>query len=250
MDFACADAAPSFVPHIGRVGRFREWEAAVRFFFAYGRRAGVLFEQADCCMFRAPALVLLLFTAVTAARAEDGARGPERWLLERRDDFALGAADDRRPAPSPDPLSRLIEHCKRNAIGLGPLVALVPTLPEEGRRAELPTLALVARAQGRTLVSLTRVRTRPDDGQEVVMQRTLVSDLLAGQRFSLTVYEDHAISDAAARLMGFGTRLTFRPSGWPVRIEVLGSYDFDAGASAYLSLTGVFGAPPVPGTAR
>lgn len=197
-------------------------------------------------MLRAPALVLLLFTAVTAARAEDGARGPDRWLLERRDDLDLADERIRRPAASSDPLSRLIEHCKRNPVGWRPLVTLVPTAPEDGHRAELPTVALVARAQGRAIVSLTRVQARADDGQEVVMQRTLVSDLLAGRRFSLTVYEDHAISDAAARLMGFGTKLTFRPSGWPVRIEVLGSYDFDAGASAYLSLTGVFGAPPVP----
>ena len=78
------------------------------------------------------------------------------------------------------------------------------------------------------------------------MQRTLVSDLLAGRQFSLTVYEDHTIGDSTARLMGFGTRLTYRPPGWPVRLEVLGSYDFDAGASAYLSITGILAAPPLP----
>lgn len=198
-------------------------------------------------MLRAPALLLLLvLTAAAAARAEDGPRGPARWLFDRRDDLVAPEEAVLRRGPAADPLSRFFAHCKGNAIGLRPFVTLLPPPPEDVRRAELPTLAFFARANGRAIVSLTRVHARVDEGQQVVMQRTLVSDLLAGRRFSLTVYEDHTISDTAARLMGVGTRLTFRPSGWPVRIELLGSYDFDAGASAYLSLTGVFAAPPVP----
>jgi hypothetical protein len=197
-------------------------------------------------MLRAPALALLFFTAATAAWAEDGATGPGRWLLERKDDLLAAPGETSAPAPAADPLSLLIEHCKRNPIGLRPLVTLLPTPSDDGRTAELPTVAIFARAQGRTLVSLTRVQARADDGQEIVMQRTLVSDLLAGRQFSLTVYEDHTIGAAAARLMGFGTRLTFRPPGWPVRLEVLGSYGLDAGASAYLSITGIFAAPPLP----
>lgn len=195
-------------------------------------------------MLRAATLVLLLMATVTAARADGGATGPARWLLERDDvaDLVLPTV----PGSDADPLTRFIEHCKRNPIGLRPLVTLLPPENDGGRHAELPTIALFARAQGRTLVSLTRVQARPDDGQEVVMQRTLVSDLLAGRSFSLTVYEDHTIGDAAARLMGFGTRLTYRPLGLPFRVEVLGSYDFDAGASAYLAITGVFAAPPLP----
>jgi hypothetical protein len=147
-------------------------------------------------------------------------------------------------AGATDPLSRLLEHYKRDPIGIQPFVTLLPPESRDARNAALPTIALFARAQGRTLVSLTRVQARADDGQEVVMQRTLVSDLLAGRRFSLTVYEDHAIGDAAARLMGFGTRLTLRPPGWPVRLELMGSYDFDAGVSAFLAITGALGAPP------
>jgi hypothetical protein len=49
--------------------------------------------------------------------------------------------------------------------------------------------------------------------------------------------------------MGVGTRLTFRPAGWPFRIELLGAYDLDAGASGYLAITGVLGAPPLPAAA-
>ena len=149
-------------------------------------------------------------------------------------------------SPATDPLSRLIEHCKHDPVGIHPFVTLMPPDPDASRKATLPTFAFVARAQGTTIVSLTRVNARADDGQEVVMQRTLVSDLLASQRYSLTVYEDHAIGDAAARLMGFGTKLTFRPAGWPFRIELLGAYDFSAGASAYLAITSVFTAPPLP----
>jgi hypothetical protein len=207
---------------------------------------GIEFLQADRLMLRAPTLVLLFLTAATAAWAEDGPKGPSRWLLEREEDLSELAGEPRAPSPATDPLSRLIEHCKHNPIGLQPLVTLLPTPSDGGRKAELPTIALFARAQGRTLVSLTRVQARADDGQDIVMQRTLVSDLLAGRQFSLTVYEDHTIGDATARLMGFGTRLTYRPSGWPVRLEVLGSYDFDAGASAYLSITGILAAPPLP----
>ncbi len=197
-------------------------------------------------MRRAPALVLLLCTAATAAHAEDRARGPQRWLLEPTEDADRGHDEVRAPTAAVDPLSRFVAHCKRDPVGLWPIATLVPPPADGGRNAELPTLALFARAQGRTLVSLTRVQARPDAGQEIVMQRTIVSDLLAGRRFSLTVYEDHAISDAAARLMGIGTRLTLRPAGWPFRVEVLGAYDVDAGASAYVAITGVFAAPPLP----
>jgi hypothetical protein len=195
-------------------------------------------------MFRVWVIGFLVVTAATAAAAENGSRGPERWLRERREEAIFADPEPERPRVGTDPLSRFIDHCKREPIGIRPLVTLMPN--ESDRHGELPTLALFARAQGRTLISLTRMQARPDDGQEVVMQRTLVSDLLAGQRFSLTVYEDHTMGETAARLMGFGTRLTLRPSGWPVRVELLGSYDFDAGASGYLAITGVFNAPPLP----
>lgn len=194
-------------------------------------------------------LALLLLATATAVSAEDGAAGPARWLLERRDEILPQALESEESLPSSDPLSRFIAYCKRNPIGWKPFVTLLPPATDANRPGELPTLALVARAKGRTLISLTRTETRQDDGQEVVMQRTLVSDLLAGRRFSLTVYEDHAISEAATRLLGVGTRLTFRPSGWPFRVELLTSYDLGSGASGYLAITGMIGAPPLPAAA-
>jgi hypothetical protein len=190
---------------------------------------------------RAPVLAPLLIATATAAGAEDGATGPARWLLERRDEIVPVVEAVR----GNDPLSRFLAHVKRNPVGVKPLVTLLPPESNEAGRGQLPTLAIVARARGRTLISLTR-QARADDGQDVVMQRTIVSDLLAGQRFSLTVYEDHAISEATTRLMGLGTRVTYRPSGWPFRVELMTSYDLDAGASGFLAITSVFGAPPVP----
>jgi hypothetical protein len=97
--------------------------------------------------------------------------------------------------------------------------ALHPPADADGTASGASTLAFVARAQGRAIVSLTRVRAHADDGQNVVMQRTLVSDLFSGRRFSLTVYEDHAISDAAVRLMGGdASHLPTRGLAFPVEL--------------------------------
>jgi hypothetical protein len=199
-------------------------------------------------MLRAAMLVFFVIATATAASAGDGrVTGPARWLLEDRDDLTLLPSTST-TGPATDAFSRFIAYCKHNPVGVKPFVTLLPPDDADERGAQLPTLAFFVRAQGRALVSLTRVRARADAGQDVVMQRTLVSDLLAGRSLSLTVYEDHAISDTAARLMGVGTRLTYRPSGWPVRLELMTSYDLDAGASAYLAVTGVFAAPPLPPT--
>jgi len=206
-------------------------------------------------MLRAPALVFffLLTTAAEAVWAGDGAKGPNRWLLASHDELLHDEALTQPPptaAAASDPLSKLFEHWKHDPVGWRSFFTLVPPAADDERKGTLPTIAFFARAQGRTIISLTHVNARADSGQEVVMQRTVVSDLLAGRRFSLMVYEDHAIGDAAARLMGVGTKLTFRPEGWPFRVEVLGAYDMQAGASAFLAITSVFAAPPLPPAIR
>ncbi len=195
-------------------------------------------------MFRAPALVLLMLTVADAAWAEDGAKGPSRWLLAPREELLRDDALTRPPTAASDPISRLIEHCKKNPVGIRPIVTLLPPDDDDGR-AGLPTIAFFARAKGRTLISLTS-QMRTDEGQEVVMQRTVVSDLLAGRRFSLTVYEDHVLASSTARLLGVGTRLTYRPTSLPFRVDLFGALDVSAGATAYLSITTMFGAPPLP----
>jgi hypothetical protein len=200
-------------------------------------------------VFGTVAMVLVLVAAATAAAADDGRRSGDALRL-RDADVADLLTPPREVPPATDALSRLIEHCKHNPVGVRPLVTLMPPDADDRHAARFPTVALFARAHGTTLISLTRVQPRADDGQDVVMQRTVVSDLLAGKRFSLTVYEDHVLSEAATRLMGFGGRMTFRPSigvaGWRLRFEMLGSYDMEAGASGYLAVTGVLGAPPLP----
>jgi hypothetical protein len=199
-------------------------------------------------MLRAALLVVQLVVAADAAMAHDGAQGPERWirLEERRNDDVPFRA----PPPSDDPVTRLIEHCKRNPIGVRPVFTLLPSEHNAGQVGVLPTFALFARAHGRTLVSLTRVHARADAGQDVVMQRTLVSDLLAGKQFSLTVYEDHVLGETATKMLGFGTRMTFRPAfevaGWRLRLEALASYGVDDGVAGYLAITGALHAPAVP----
>lgn len=200
-------------------------------------------------MFGAVSLLFVLIAAATAAMADDGRTSPARLRLHDADVATLLTPPPDVP-PATDTLSRLIEHCKTHAVGVRPLLTLLPPDAEDQRAARFPTIALFARAYGATLISLTRVQARPDDGQNVVMQRTLVSDLLAGRRFSLTVYEDHTLGDAETRLMGFGARMMFRPSldvaGWRLRFEVLGAYDLQEGASAYLAVTGLLGAPSLP----
>lgn len=204
-------------------------------------------------MFGAVSLVVVLVATATAAMADD--RRPPAERLRLRDvEVADLLTPPREVPPASDTFSRLVEHCKHNAVGLRPLLTLMPPDAEDQQAARFPTIALFARAYGATLVSLTRVQARADDGQNVIMQRTLVSDLFAGRRFSMTVYEDHTLREAATRLMGVGGRMTFRPSldvaGWRLRFELLGSYDLAAGASGYLAVTGVLGAPPLPVAVR
>jgi hypothetical protein len=198
-------------------------------------------------MFGAVSLVFVLLAVATAAGADDA---PTAKRLRLRDPDVLRLAPPPDVQPAEDALSRLVEHCKHDAVGLRPLLTLLPPDADDRSAARFPTIALFARAYGTTIVSLTRVQARADAGQDVVMQRTLVSDLFAGRRFSLTVYEDHTLGETATRLMGFGGKMTFRPlvdvAGWRLRFEVLGSYDLDAGASTYLAVTGVLGAPPLP----
>jgi hypothetical protein len=190
---------------------------------------------------------LLVLLAATAAAADDA---PAAKRLRLRDPDVMRLTPPPDVPPAEDALSRLIAHCKHDAVGLKPLLTLLPPDADDRRAARFPTIALFARAYGTTIVSVTKVQARADAGQDVVMQRTLVSDLLEGRRFSLTVYEDHTLGETATRLMGFGGKMTFRPSldvgGWRLRFEVLGSYDLDAGASAYLAVTGILGAPALP----
>jgi hypothetical protein len=98
------------------------------------------------------------------------------------------------------------------------------------------------------VISLTRPSSKVDPDDRLVFQRTLVSDLFEGQRFSLTVFEDHALSNSAAELLGVGARLMFRPTfgvfGWRARVEMFVSYDPDDGPTGYVGIAGRGPQPP------
>lgn len=204
-------------------------------------------------MLRAVALWLVVLVANPSwARAAEGPGRADPLHLRTVELFDLLGSPEA-PPPLRDPLTRLLDHLRKSELGWRPLFILLPSV-RETTAPELPTFALIARARGRTLVSVTRPGARAESGQNLVLQRTLVSDLLAGRRFALTVYEDHALSPSASRFVGLGARMTLRPTvqvyGWRLRLEMLGSYDLDGGPAAYLAVSGALQAPslvvPVP----
>jgi hypothetical protein len=200
-------------------------------------------------MFGTLALVVLLVASATDARAGDEPGDDPLHLRTVEMLEILGS-----PEPPPrlkDPLSRFIDRLKTSEIGWRPILTFLPPAREAltGEPGEPPMFALVARARGKTLVSVTRPGAKVESGQKLVLQRTLVSDLFEGRSFSLTVYEDHAISSSAARFVGVGARMTLRPTlqvfGWRMRFEMLGSYDLDGGAAAYMAVSGALPPPPL-----
>ena len=144
-------------------------------------------------------------------------------------------------------------------IGLRPLFIVAPSEESpQGGDSRLPMVALVARARGRTLVTLTGTRPRIGPSDDVVFQRSLVSDLFQGRRFSLSVYEDHVMAERALRFLGLGTRLRARPShrlfGCKLRFDLFGSYHPSHGGTGYLAISTSFEAPaptvPMPALGR
>jgi hypothetical protein len=199
-------------------------------------------------MSRAAVLSLIVLIAqASVARAGGEAARKDALHLRTVELLALLGSPEP-PPPLADPLTSFIDHLGRTEIGLRPLFALLPATREVGD-STAPTFALIARAYGRAVVSLTRPGVQSDTGQRLVLQRTLVSDLLEGRRFALTVYEDHALSASATRFVGVGARMTLRPTlrvyGWRLRLELLGSYDLTGGPAAYLALSGGLAAPSV-----
>ncbi len=201
-------------------------------------------------MFGTLALVVLLVASATHARAGDDSDHADPLHLRTVELLEiLGSPDP--PKRLKDPLNSFIDRLKKSEIGWRPILMFLPPARESatGEPGEPPMFALVARARGKTLVSVTRPGAKIESGQKLVLQRTLVSDLFEGRRFALTVYEDHAISSSAARFVGVGARMTLRPTlrvfGWRMRFEMLGSYDLDGGAAAYLAVSGVLPPPPL-----
>ena len=212
-------------------------------------------------MTRALGVFLVTLFAAGSAHARDPVPAGNPLALGARPqlhlttDQALRFLDEVRLHPLELAARRTLRRLEKGPLGWQPILLLVPPPARVDAEPQLPMFALVARAQGRTFVSLTAPGSTLDPGDKLVVQRLLISDLLAGRRFSLTVYEDHALARSATRLVGVGARLTLRPAlellGWRMRVELLGSYDRDDGASAYFGLSGRL-APPrtVPSSPR
>ena len=191
-------------------------------------------------------LIVLIAQASVVHAGEEAARKDD--LHHRTVELLALLGSPEPPPPLADPLTAFIDRLRHTEIGVRPFFALLPAAREVGEPTA-PTFALIARAYGRALVSLTRPGVKVDSGQRLVLQRTLVSDLFEGRRFALTVYEDHALSGNATRFVGLGARMTMRPTlrvyGWRLRFELVGSYDLSGGPTAYLALTGALPPPSV-----
>lgn len=156
-------------------------------------------------------------------------------------------------------LNQLVDYLEHKELGVGSLFTLLPAEAQEvGEPGEVepPRFAFVARAGGRTLVSLTKLGSTADQEDRVLHQRWLISDLVKGRRYSLTVYKEHTLDKDALRFLGVGARLMLRPdievAGWRFGFEMYGSYHPDHQATAYFALTGKTIAPrvhPLPGAA-
>jgi hypothetical protein len=149
----------------------------------------------------------------------------------------------------------LLDQLTKREINLAPFFTLLPAtkVPRTRPDTMMPLLAFGARVQGRTLVAFTRPGAPIDPDDNVVYQRIVASDLIQGRRFSVTVYEDHALGKNSAQMLGVGARLTFRPAltvaGWRTRLELYGSYDVIEGAVGYLGIAAKAPAAPPPAVA-
>jgi hypothetical protein len=192
-------------------------------------------------MARALITMVAILAMVSSARAGERRRDNDRLRLATTSVFHLLGAPLQ---TEPRPLGELgAVDDTSGTVALAPFVTLL--IPPPRSRADEsdgtgPLLAVGARVQGRTLVAFTRPGARTDPDDRVVYQRLVASDLFEGRRFSVTVYEDHALGPSSSQILGFGARLLLRPSiellGWRTRVELFASYDLTQGATGYLAL--------------
>jgi len=136
----------------------------------------------------------------------------------------------------------VLNYLTSSRIGLRPVIRLAAAEPVMGAESKPPAFAFVARAEGRTFVAVTRAGAKAGPGDDVLLQRLLVSDLLKGRQFSLTVYKDHAFDENTFRFLGVGARLMVRPTldlfGWRLSWQVFASYHPDYGGTGYVTVSG------------
>ena len=135
----------------------------------------------------------------------------------------------------------VVNYLTSGRVGLRPVIRFVAAGSEKGGESKPPAFAFVARAEGRTFVAVTRPSAQAGPSDNVLLQRLLVSDLLKGRQFSLTVYKDYAFDENTFRFLGVGARLMARPAldlfGWRLSWQVFGSYHPDYGGTGYITVS-------------
>ncbi len=209
-------------------------------------------------MARAIVILIVLLAIASTARAGERRRERERLRLSTStvcDLLTAPTRGDTRSLGEPRAFAEFANTVGTiGDISLPPFFTLfVPPANLRGDKSGTgPLLAIGARIQGRRLIAFTRPGARTDPDDRVVYQRLVASDLFEGRRFSVTVYEDHALGPSRSQVLGFGARLLLRPAldlfGWRTRVELFASYDLTQGATGYLALVARSPAsrPPAP----
>ena len=94
-------------------------------------------------------------------------------------------------------------------------------LPDESR---IPALALVVRAKGRAFVTIAGSSTDVTSGDDVIIQRSIVSDLFKSQRYSVSWSPGRKLSSSVSfqesdtrtvrRTSGVSGNLNYQPNRW------------------------------------
>lgn len=189
-------------------------------------------------------IAAVLFLNITAVYAGDGNGFRKHPLhLSSTELFELFESPDRsEPAAVKKFNDKVLDHVANDRVGLGGFLTLLPTKPNKKGEAKPPAFAFVARASGGTLVSVTRPGATTDPDERLFLQRTVVSDVMSQQKFSVSVYEDHALDGRALKFVGIGARFAMRPTlkllGWGLRLQLFGSYHPEHGGTAYFAISG------------
>ena len=192
--------------------------------------------------------VALLNISVAQAGDGNGLRSHLLHLSSSEVFKLLERPDDSEPAAVKKFNDSVADHIANDRVELGRLFTLLPSKPDKKGDPRPPTFAFVARATGGTLVSLTRPGASVDPDDRLFLQRTVVSDIMSQQKFSVSIYEDHALDGQALKFVGIGARLAARPTlklfGWGLRLQLFGSYHPEHGGTAYFAISGRSGDAP------
>jgi hypothetical protein len=198
----------------------------------------------------APLVVVLVIWAATSAHAGDDDRNEQVLHLSTPEVIqSVEKLPKRHPLDPQNLIDSIADYVENEEIGVGRFFTLLPAEDAEIGEIKPPRFAFIARAHGRTLISITQPGPAADAEDRVLLQRWLVSDLLKGRRYSLTVYKEHTLDKDTMHFLGVGARLLIKPdfhiANWRFRVELFGSYHPQHEATAYLALTGR-SIPPAP----